>query len=133
MFVSIPYFLVSSNSYASVMIVCSAFSSLKLSDYQLVGLNWLLVMHSHDVNAILADEMGLGKTIQIIAFLSYLKENKLNFSGKPHLVVVPSSTLGVNFRLLRTDVALERLHCIINLTLSFQTTGKMNLRDGVPP
>lgn len=46
------------------------------------------------MNGILADEMGLGKTVQIIAFLSYLKEKKLNISGKPHLVVVPSSTLG---------------------------------------
>lgn len=67
--------------------------SLKLSDYQLVGLNWLLVMNSHQVNGILADEMGLGKTVQIIAFLSYLKEKKLSLPGKPHLVVVPSSTL----------------------------------------
>lgn len=68
---------------------------LKLSDYQLVGLNWLLVMDAHQVNAILADEMGLGKTIQIIAFLAYLKEKKLNWKGKPHLVVVPASTLGM--------------------------------------
>lgn len=67
--------------------------NLKLSDYQLVGLNWLLVMNAHQVNGILADEMGLGKTVQTIAFLSFLKENKLNMPGKPHIVVVPSSTL----------------------------------------
>ncbi|XP_034255614.1 SWI/SNF-related matrix-associated actin-dependent regulator of chromatin subfamily A containing DEAD/H box 1 homolog [Thrips palmi] len=67
--------------------------NLKLSDYQLVGLNWLLMMNTHQVNGILADEMGLGKTVQVIAFLSYLKENKLNIPGKPHIVVVPSSTL----------------------------------------
>ena len=67
--------------------------TLKLSDYQLIGLNWLLVMNSHQVNGILADEMGLGKTVQTIAFLSYLKENKMNSPGKPHLIVVPSSTL----------------------------------------
>ncbi|KAK3921109.1 SWI/SNF-related matrix-associated actin-dependent regulator of chromatin subfamily A containing DEAD/H box 1-like protein [Frankliniella fusca] len=66
---------------------------LKLSDYQLVGLNWLLVLNTHQVNGILADEMGLGKTVQIIAFLSYLKEKKLSNPGKPHLVVVPSSTI----------------------------------------
>lgn len=65
-----------------------------LSDYQLVGLNWLLMMNTHQVNGILADEMGLGKTVQVIAFLSFLKENKLNTLGKPHIVVVPSSTLG---------------------------------------
>ncbi|KAG4070909.1 hypothetical protein HA402_011135 [Bradysia odoriphaga] len=66
-------------------------SNFKLADYQLVGLNWLVVMNQEQTNGILADEMGLGKTIQVIAFLAYLKE-----TGKakyPHLVVVPSSTL----------------------------------------
>ncbi|XP_058819830.1 SWI/SNF-related matrix-associated actin-dependent regulator of chromatin subfamily A containing DEAD/H box 1 homolog [Topomyia yanbarensis] len=63
----------------------------KLADYQMVGLNWLTVMHRNDMNGILADEMGLGKTIQVIAFLAYLKENDLN--DHPQLIVVPSSTL----------------------------------------
>ena len=63
----------------------------KLADYQLIGLNWLTVMHKQQMNGILADEMGLGKTIQVIAFLAYLKEN--NLSKAAHLVVVPSSTL----------------------------------------
>ncbi|KAJ6648406.1 Enhancer trap locus like 1 (Etl-1) [Pseudolycoriella hygida] len=63
----------------------------KLADYQLVGLNWMVVMNQEQTNGILADEMGLGKTIQVIAFLAYLKETgKAKF---PHLVVVPSSTL----------------------------------------
>lgn len=34
---------------------------LKLADYQLVGLNWLAIIHSQKMNGILADEMGLGK------------------------------------------------------------------------
>lgn len=63
----------------------------KLADYQLVGLNWLSVMHRNDMNGILADEMGLGKTIQVIAFLAWLKENDL--IKHPQLIVVPSSTL----------------------------------------
>uniref|UniRef100_A0A182SDV6 Helicase ATP-binding domain-containing protein n=1 Tax=Anopheles maculatus TaxID=74869 RepID=A0A182SDV6_9DIPT len=63
----------------------------KLAEYQLVGLNWLTIMHRHNMNAILADEMGLGKTIQIIAFLAWLKEN--GRQERPHLVVVPSSTM----------------------------------------
>ncbi|XP_013098392.1 SWI/SNF-related matrix-associated actin-dependent regulator of chromatin subfamily A containing DEAD/H box 1 homolog [Stomoxys calcitrans] len=63
----------------------------KLADYQLIGLNWLTVMNKQQMNGILADEMGLGKTIQVIAFLAYLKENKL--SKAAHLIVVPSSTL----------------------------------------
>lgn len=34
---------------------------LKLADYQLIGLNWLAILHSQKMNGILADEMGLGK------------------------------------------------------------------------
>lgn len=64
---------------------------LKLAEYQLIGLNWLSLLHKHDVNGILADEMGLGKTIQIISFLAYLKETKQ--AKRAHLIVVPSSTL----------------------------------------
>ncbi|XP_055541042.1 SWI/SNF-related matrix-associated actin-dependent regulator of chromatin subfamily A containing DEAD/H box 1 homolog [Wyeomyia smithii] len=63
----------------------------KLAEYQMVGLNWLTMMHRSNMNGILADEMGLGKTIQVIAFLAYLKENDLN--DQPQLIVVPSSTL----------------------------------------
>jgi len=62
----------------------------KLSVYQLIGLNWLVLMHKQSLNGILADEMGLGKTIQTIAFLAHLKE--MGEEG-PHLIVVPSSTL----------------------------------------
>ncbi len=75
--------------------VCSQPSILnpnfKLADYQLVGLNWLVLMNQAQTNGILADEMGLGKTIQVIAFLAYLKET--GRAKYPHLVVVPSSTL----------------------------------------
>lgn len=70
-------------------------SDLTLAPYQMVGLNWLAVMHAQNVNGILADEMGLGKTIQVIAFLTYLKEAGLvNEMDGPHLIVVPSSTMG---------------------------------------
>lgn len=62
-----------------------------LTGYQMLGLNWLLLMHNQQVNAILADEMGLGKTVQAISFLAYLKQ--IEEEG-PHLIVVPSSTLG---------------------------------------
>lgn len=37
----------------------------KLADYQVIGLNWLAVIHGQKMNGILADEMGLGKTIQV--------------------------------------------------------------------
>ena len=46
---------------------------LKMTGYQMIGLNWLVLMHKQSLNGILADEMGLGKTIQSIAFLAHLK------------------------------------------------------------
>lgn len=68
--------------------------NLTLAPYQMVGLNWLAVLHAQNVNGILADEMGLGKTIQVIAFLTYLKEaGLLDEKDGPHLIVVPSSTM----------------------------------------
>ena len=36
-----------------------------LTGYQMIGLNWLVLMHKQSLNGILADEMGLGKTIQV--------------------------------------------------------------------
>lgn len=65
-------------------------SNLKLGVYQMIGLNWLVLMHKQSLNGILADEMGLGKTIQTIAFLAHLKEKG---DEGPHLIIVPSSTL----------------------------------------
>lgn len=64
---------------------------MKLTSYQLIGLNWLALLHNRGINGILADEMGLGKTIQVIAFLGYLRE-RLNLH-RHHLIIVPSSTL----------------------------------------
>lgn len=61
-----------------------------LKDYQVVGLNWLALMYSHNLSGILADEMGLGKTCQVISFLSHLIEQ--GHPG-PHLVICPGSTL----------------------------------------
>uniref|UniRef100_A0A1B6BYB9 SWI/SNF-related matrix-associated actin-dependent regulator of chromatin subfamily A containing DEAD/H box 1 homolog n=2 Tax=Clastoptera arizonana TaxID=38151 RepID=A0A1B6BYB9_9HEMI len=66
---------------------------LMLKDYQMDGLNWLAVMNNQGLSGILADEMGLGKTVQVIAFLAYLKENNLHCKTKPHLIIVPASTL----------------------------------------
>ena len=61
----------------------------KLMDYQLEGINWLYFQWFQQKNAILADEMGLGKTIQIIGYLTKLKEDH---NCWPFLVVVPNST-----------------------------------------
>lgn len=64
---------------------------MRLAPYQLIGLNWLALMHNKGVNGILADEMGLGKTIQVIAFLAYLREHCA--LKRHHLIIVPASTL----------------------------------------
>ncbi|CDS10310.1 hypothetical protein LRAMOSA02986 [Lichtheimia ramosa] len=63
---------------------------MKLKDYQLLGVNWLLLLYRKKISGILADEMGLGKTAQVISFLSRIYE--LGDPG-PHLIIVPTSTL----------------------------------------
>ena len=70
---------------------CLGGDTLKLKGYQLVGLNWLRVLHQTDVNGIIADEMGLGKTIQLISFLAHL--NEADGIRGPHLVVCPASVV----------------------------------------
>ncbi|XP_076467265.1 LOW QUALITY PROTEIN: SWI/SNF-related matrix-associated actin-dependent regulator of chromatin subfamily A containing DEAD/H box 1-like [Babylonia areolata] len=65
-------------------------SELELKPYQLIGLNWLRIMHTQHLNGILADEMGLGKTVQAISFLAHLLEEG---EEGPHVIVVPSSTI----------------------------------------
>ncbi|KAI0036959.1 SNF2 family N-terminal domain-containing protein [Vararia minispora EC-137] len=69
--------------------VCMA-GDIQLKEYQLLGLNWLRLMHMKRHSGILADEMGLGKTVQVISFLAHLHECG---SKGPHLIVVPASTL----------------------------------------
>ncbi|KAF5386168.1 hypothetical protein D9615_002226 [Tricholomella constricta] len=70
--------------------------TVRLKEYQLLGVNWLNLLYRSNLSCILADEMGtyysacLGKTIQVISFLAHLKEKG---NKGPHLVVVPSSTL----------------------------------------
>ncbi|XP_057962074.1 protein CHROMATIN REMODELING 19 isoform X2 [Malania oleifera] len=65
---------------------------LVLKPYQLVGVNFLLLLYRKGVGgAILADEMGLGKTIQAITYLTLLKH--LENDVGPHLIVCPASIL----------------------------------------
>jgi len=45
---------------------CVLNKKFKLKPYQMVGLNWLALLHRQKVSRVLADEMGLGKTIQTI-------------------------------------------------------------------
>ncbi|KAI4897749.1 hypothetical protein NFI96_033833, partial [Prochilodus magdalenae] len=65
-------------------------NAFQLKPYQLIGLNWLVLLHQSQLSGILADEMGLGKTIQAISFLAHLYQEG---NRGPHLITVPSSTL----------------------------------------
>lgn len=95
-----------------------ACSGVKLSNYQLIGVNWLALLHgmkcniegkrNTNVNGVLADEMGLGKTVQTIAFLAWLKHRSkssvinvdcddrasdIEEAPSTHLIIVPVSVL----------------------------------------
>ena len=63
-----------------------------LRSYQQEGLNWMANMAKFNFGLCLADDMGLGKTIQVIAFLSYLKEQFPNNLGS-YLIICPTSIL----------------------------------------
>eukprot|EP00468_Gymnochlora_sp_CCMP2014_P004817 CAMPEP_0167745682 /NCGR_PEP_ID=MMETSP0110_2-20121227/3288_1 /TAXON_ID=629695 /ORGANISM="Gymnochlora sp., Strain CCMP2014" /LENGTH=2323 /DNA_ID=CAMNT_0007630353 /DNA_START=280 /DNA_END=7251 /DNA_ORIENTATION=- len=63
-----------------------------LREYQVDGVNWMLLNVSERKNMILADEMGLGKTIQVICFLAALAEGGAR-KLQPALVVAPLSAL----------------------------------------
>lgn len=63
----------------------------QLREYQIQGLNWLILLYENRLSGILADEMGLGKTLQTISFLGYLRYIK-KIDG-PFIVIVPKSTL----------------------------------------
>jgi hypothetical protein len=39
---------------------------LALKGYQLVGINWLKLLHENHVNGVLADDMGLGATSVVV-------------------------------------------------------------------
>ncbi|KAI1824473.1 SNF2 family N-terminal domain-containing protein [Xylaria intraflava] len=66
-----------------------------LKPYQLIGLNWMSLLHSSGLSGILADDMGLGKTCQVISMIAELVGTYKKKSGKPKpwpfLVVVPPS------------------------------------------
>jgi SNF2 family DNA or RNA helicase len=74
--------------------VTSICPSLQIKPYQLVGVNWLLLLHHERVSGVLADDMGLGKTIQTIAFLAVLEQQsaiaRVTASGKLACIVPPT-------------------------------------------
>jgi superfamily II DNA or RNA helicase len=57
-------------------------------DYQRRGIGWLQSLSRLGMGGILADDMGLGKTLMAIGLLTS------RTSGRPHLVVCPTSVVG---------------------------------------
>jgi SWI/SNF-related matrix-associated actin-dependent regulator of chromatin subfamily A member 5 len=53
----------------------------------------MVSLHYNGLNGIVADEMDLGKTLQTIPFFAYLKHYHDIPGLRPHLVIVPKSTL----------------------------------------
>lgn len=81
----IQYFKMSLND----LLTTSKYSMLR--DYQQYGIKWLMTLHTSGLNGIIADEMGLGKTLQVIKFLTVLKNQSGNIG--PHLMIGPLSVL----------------------------------------
>lgn len=63
----------------------------KLLDYQVKGVRWIMDAWDNNRNVILADEMGLGKTIQAIAFIRQVMF--IQKITRPFLVAVPLSVI----------------------------------------
>ena len=71
---------------------------IKLRNYQLNGINWLLFLGSYGLGLALCDDMGLGKTIQTLvciaqASIEYKKQNKKN----PISLIICPTTLILNW------------------------------------
>ncbi|MHA1486330.1 MAG: DEAD/DEAH box helicase [Promethearchaeota archaeon] len=73
-------------------IPCTSSFNGNLRRYQQNGLTWMANMARFNFGLCLADDMGLGKTIQVIAFLSYLKDQFPNNLGSV-LIICPTSIL----------------------------------------
>ena len=66
----------------------------ELRPYQQEGFEWLVFMREQKFGACLADDMGLGKTVQLISYLSHIKETEQANDSAPALIVCPTSVLG---------------------------------------
>ncbi|MBS4024533.1 MAG: DEAD/DEAH box helicase [Clostridia bacterium] len=62
----------------------------ELYSYQSEGYAWMKRLQYSSLGGLLADDMGLGKTVQVIAFMSFLKERE---QLKPSIVIAPTGLL----------------------------------------
>lgn len=95
----------------------------ELREYQRQGLSWLLFLRRYGLGGVLADDMGLGKTIQFIAYLAYLKQERLAHGSLkaaghaeealPSLLICPTSVIG------NWEKELERFAPDLNIELHY--------------
>ncbi len=58
-----------------------------LRNYQIEAFKWMSILRKYNLSGILADDMGLGKTLEMISFISSLKEEE------PILIISPKSLI----------------------------------------
>ncbi|NPA34769.1 MAG: DEAD/DEAH box helicase family protein [Chlorobi bacterium] len=63
----------------------------KLRPYQKEGYRWMRMLYDYELAGILADDMGLGKTVQVLAFISGVRESIQ--PKNPDLIIVPRSLI----------------------------------------
>lgn len=75
------------NDYPSLELELEPHLQAVLRPYQLDGVRWLYSLAVHGLAGILADDMGLGKSLELISFVSLIKEKQ------PVLIVSPKSLI----------------------------------------
>lgn len=58
-----------------------------LRNYQIDAFKWMSILRKYNLSGILADDMGLGKTLEMISFITSLKEDE------PILIISPKSLI----------------------------------------
>ena len=68
---------------------------IKLRNYQLIGINWLMFLGNYGLGLALCDDMGLGKSIQTLVAVaeSTIEYKKKNNKSKPSLIICPNTLI----------------------------------------
>ena len=68
---------------------------IKLRNYQLIGINWLMFLGNYGLGLALCDDMGLGKSIQTLVAVaeSTIEYKKKNNKSIPSLIICPNTLI----------------------------------------
>lgn len=97
--------------------------------YQLKGYSWMIKNAKIGVGSIIADDMGLGKTLQVIAFITYLKEQGF-LHNKNVLIVVPTSLIPnweAEFKKFSPLITVETIYGQSNNTINLKKESRVVL------